>query len=211
VANSGCGRGMRRCTVPGCRRLERSSRQLHIGASDVRGLIIHQWFVSRPDAVDVPGRAGWGSTRRKHVGANPAPFLKFGPVVAGITSLSGLGGARWSAPGVLSKLAAQDRTQAVRVAPRPQGLGGIRRPRCFPTQEPKAPKRSGVNRQLPCRRRVLTSAFRRRANPRPCPCTAGVPCGHGNGQIDVAVDGSHFGTPSHATRICVGSRTARVP
>jgi hypothetical protein len=52
-----------------------------------------------------------------------------------ITSLSGLGGARWSAPGVLSKLAAQDRTQAVRVASRPQGLrGGIRRPRCFPTQ-----------------------------------------------------------------------------
>jgi putative ABC transport system substrate-binding protein len=44
------------------------------------------------------------------VGANPAPFLKFGPVVAGITSVSGLGGARRSAPGVLSKLAAQDRT-----------------------------------------------------------------------------------------------------
>jgi hypothetical protein len=64
-----------------------------------------------------PGRAGWGSTRRKHVGAKPAPFLKFGPVVAGITSLSGLGGARWSAPGVLSKLAAQDRN--------PGGEGGV--------------------------------------------------------------------------------------
>jgi hypothetical protein len=37
------------------------------------------------------------------------------------------------------------------------------------------------------------------------------PCGHGNGQIDVAVDGSHFGTPSHATRISVGGRAARMP
>ena len=37
AANPGYGRGTRRCTVPGCRRLERGSRQLHIGASDVRG------------------------------------------------------------------------------------------------------------------------------------------------------------------------------
>jgi hypothetical protein len=96
---------MRRGTVPGFRRLERRSHQRHSG-SDVRGSSYINGSLAPP--CRGLGR-GLKFNATKARAGKPAPFLKVRPMVVRITSLPGLGSARWSTRSGHSKQAGRAR------------------------------------------------------------------------------------------------------